>query len=371
MAVEELPRRSAPWYAAVREAAVVLARLGQHNRLASLSGDLADAWTGEGATGPLLAASAGTALYLTISGLYAHATPLQALIDTAAERFCDDPAVSGVVLRERAWRELYAGRHGSGRALFARSVASHERAGNLRLACFGRLNLGFQEHQLGAYAEAEAILRAALADAERMGLDGCMAVAWSTLGAPLCRLGALDEAREALMKAIAFLEAQGDRRLAGASRTYLAGCLMRAGNLAGAEAEARRAVAQLERIGPLVVLARATLAAVLLARGEASESLAEARAAVALLDRLGMVEEGSAFARVVHAEALFAAGDLPAARTAIAHARTRLLDVAAQLDDAARREQFLQRVEENARTLELSARVGRRGGLHRNGRRGV
>ncbi|WP_437765468.1 protein kinase [Sorangium sp. So ce281] len=371
MAVEELPRRSAPWYAAVREAAVVLARLGQHDRLASLSGDLADAWTGEGATGPLLAASAGTALYLTISGLYAHATPLQALIDAAAERFCDDPAVSGVVLRERAWRELYAGRHGSGRALFARSVASHERAGNLRLACFGRLDLGFQEHQLGAYAEAEAILRAALADAERMGLDGCMAVAWSTLGAPLCRLGALDEAREALMKAIAFLEAQGDRRLAGASRTYLAGCLMRAGDLAGAEAEARRAVAQLERIGPLVVLARATLAAVLLARGEASESLAEARAAVALLDRLGMVEEGSAFARVVHAEALFAAGDLPAARTAIAHARTRLLDVAAQLDDAARREQFLQRVEENARTLELARAWVDEGGSTGTGRRGV
>ncbi len=143
---------------------------------------------------------------------------------------------------------------------------------------------------------------------------------------------------------------------------------MRAGDLAGAEAEARRAVAQLERIGPLVVLARATLAAVLLARGETSEALAEARAAVALLDRLGMVEEGEAFTRLVHAEALFAAGDLPAARTAIAHARTRLLDAAAQLDDAARREQFLQRVEENARTPEL-ARVGRRGGAA--GRRGL
>ncbi|WP_437309303.1 serine/threonine-protein kinase [Sorangium sp. So ce388] len=352
MAVEALPRRSAPWYAAVGEAAVVMGRLGQHDRLVAFARELADSWSNEAATGALVMAAAGTAIFMTLSGLDAHTAPLQARIDAVAERFRDDVAVCGVVLHERGFRELHVGRYGSGRASFERALAAYERAGNLRQACFCRIDLGFQEHLLGAYAEAAALLRVALADAERMGLDGYMAIGWSVLGASLCRLGALDEARDALAKGIAFFEAHGERQLAGSSRAFHAGCLQRAGDLAGAEAEARRAVDLLEREAPQLVFARATVAGVLLARGRVAEALLEARAALALLDALGVVEQGEAFARLVHAEALFAAGDLPAARSAIARARARLLDVASQLDDAAQRERFLQGVEENARTLQ-------------------
>ncbi|XXT21318.1 hypothetical protein WME94_07125 [Sorangium sp. So ce429] len=84
------------------------------------------------------------------------------------------------VFHERGYRERYAGRYGVGRALFERAIVHHERAGNLRAACFVRIDLSFQEYLLGAYAEA---LRAALADADadadadRMGLD--LALAWS------------------------------------------------------------------------------------------------------------------------------------------------------------------------------------------------
>ncbi|WP_437653043.1 protein kinase domain-containing protein [Sorangium sp. So ce1182] len=352
-AMEALPRRTAPWYATVREAALVMGRLGRHDHLVRLGGDLAGAWAAEPATGPLVTASAATALFMTIGGgLYAQAAPLQAHIDAVAERFRDDPGVCAPVFHERGYRELYAGRYGVGRALFERAIAHHERAGNLRAACFVRMDLSFQEYLLGAYAEALALVRAALADADRMGLD--LAVAWSNLGPPLHRIGAIEEAHEAVAKAISISEAQGDPRLAGLSRAYRASFLHRAGELAEAEAEARQALERLELVKPMLVFARATLARVLLARGRAPEALAEARAALALLASLGKVEEGEPLARLVLAEALFATGDLPAARAAIAHARAVLLEAAARLDDAGRRESFLGRVEENARTLELA-----------------
>ncbi|WP_437668833.1 protein kinase domain-containing protein [Sorangium sp. So ce131] len=355
MAAEALPRRSAPWYAAMRTAAIVMGRLGQHDRLAERARALADAWTGEAVTGALVTATAGTALYLMLAGLYAEAAPLQERIDAVAERFRDDPTVSGAVLCERAYRHLYAGRFGAARALFLRTVTYHECAGDLRNACFDRINLGFQEYLLGAYDDAVALLRSALADAERMGLDGCMAMARGQLGALLCRLGALDEARVAEEEAIACFEAQGDRRLTGGvSRAYLAHILRCAGDLAEAEAEARRGIAQLGEAMPLLVYARATLAQVLLARGRSSEALAEARAALELFESLGMTEEGESLARLVYAEALYALGELPAARAAIATARARLLEVAGQIGDSGRRESFLGRVDEHARTLELA-----------------
>ena len=354
MAVEVLPKGSAAWYAAVRESAIVAARLGQQERLVELADELSGAWSEDEATGPAVIATAGTALYLLLGGLYERAEALHARIDAVADRFREDPTVAGWILGERGHRALYEGRHGAGRALLEEALQCHERAGDLRTACFDRTNLALQECQLGAYAEAVALLRAAIADAERMGLDGTLAMAWSTLGAPLGRLGALDEARAAEAKAIALFEAQGDRRLEGVSRVYLAAALRRAGELDAAEAEVRRAVELLEAAKPLEVLARATLADVLLARDRPAEALAEAREAFALLGSLGKVEEGEALARLTYAEALFATGDLPAARAAITDARDRLLAAAARIDDPRRRESFLQNIHEAARTLELA-----------------
>ncbi|WP_437931160.1 protein kinase [Sorangium sp. So ce291] len=353
-AVEALPRRSAPWYDAVREATVLMSRLGQHDDLARLGSQLADAWTGEAATGPLVVATAETALYMMFSGCHAQCAPLQAWLDAAAERFRDDPGVWAAVLHELGYRELYARRYSASRDLFERAAVHHERAGNLRHACFIRIDLGFQEYLLGAYPQAVALIRVALAGAERMGLD--LAVAWSNvyLAAPLDRLGALDEARAIVTKVIAVSEVHGDRLLAVLARTYLASFLRRAGDLAGAEAEAQRALHPLDPPMPIQVFARATLADVLLESGRASEALAEARAALALLSSLERGEDGESLARLVHAKALFAAGDLPAARAAIAHARAMLLETAARIDEPGRRESFLHRVEENVRTLDLA-----------------
>ena len=80
-----------------------------------------------------------------------------------------------------------------------------------------------------------------------------------------------------------------------------------------------------------------------------------AREAFATMERLGGIEEGEALVRLAYAEALWAGGDREAARRAIEEARARLLARAARLGDEALRGRFLDRVEENARTLALSA----------------
>jgi hypothetical protein len=63
-----------------------------------------------------------------------------------------------------------------------------------------------------------------------------------------------------------------------------------------------------------------------------------------------------AFVRLVHAQALDARGERGEAARVIAAARDRLLQRAANIDDAPLRRSFLENVPENARTLELAAR---------------
>jgi hypothetical protein len=73
-----------------------------------------------------------------------------------------------------------------------------------------------------------------------------------------------------------------------------------------------------------------------------------------VLDALGGVEEGESYVRLTYAEALDATGDRDAAREAIATARVRILERAAMIHDPRWKESFLERVRENARTLELA-----------------
>jgi hypothetical protein len=73
-----------------------------------------------------------------------------------------------------------------------------------------------------------------------------------------------------------------------------------------------------------------------------------------LLEALGGVEEGEAYIRLTFAEALDAAGDHDGAREAIATARVRILERTAMIQDAHWKDTFVERVRENARTLELA-----------------
>jgi ATP/maltotriose-dependent transcriptional regulator MalT len=130
--------------------------------------------------------------------------------------------------------------------------------------------------------------------------------------------------------------------------------LWRRGEPAAAEREARTAL-ELVQVLPLDrMTATATLAGALLAQGRAAEALAAAEDALAQYEAVGAHGFRDAVARLVHVEALEAAGHHDRAAAALAAARDRLHVRAAKIGDAEMRRRFLEAVPENARTLALA-----------------
>jgi eukaryotic-like serine/threonine-protein kinase len=349
-AMAELPRGGVRWWAAVGLVAN-FAGPAVDTALKPLDDVLAEPWSGEGVTGAEVIALAWTEACLRHLGKIAWASKLHARIDAIADRFPDDPAVRGHVQSGRALRALLGGDPGGYRELLEEAVGCFLSAGDVRMACQLRLNIGYAYNQLGAYGEAVPHLRGALDDAERMGLANIAAGAKSSLGVALAELGEGDEARIIEAEAAAAFAAQRDQRLEGCARIYLAGILRRAGELDGAEAEARRAIDLLVVAPAFQPYALAELSEVLLATGRAPLALTHARRAVELLGE--NVQEGEALARLILARSLDASGDGEAARAAIAVARARLLERAARIEPRFR-ESFLRKIPENAATIALS-----------------
>jgi tetratricopeptide (TPR) repeat protein len=235
-----------------------------------------------------------------------------------------------------------------------RSQAEFERAGDQRGAALARMTVGQCWLELGDFARAEQILAEVLAVTERLGLQPLTATVVKPLALAKAALGKLDEARVEMACA---LHLTGDSELMLAmARVASARLNVTCGDLAAAEREARAGAAVItDMTPPLRIQALATLAEVLLAAGRADEARRAAAEAFALLEALGgSLGEGEARARLVWAEALAAAGEAEAAQRAFADARHRLLERAARIDDATVRGLFLEKVEENARTLALA-----------------
>jgi eukaryotic-like serine/threonine-protein kinase len=187
-----------------------------------------------------------------------------------------------------------------------------------------------------------------------MGLSSAAALAKHNLGLALALLGQLDEARALETDAASAFVAQGNRRLEGGARVYLATILALLGDLETADQEARLAVVVSTPSPPGKAQALATLAQVKLAKGSVAEALDAAREATELLEQLGGIDEGESLVRLVHAEAVWANGDVEGARRIVGTARERLLARAAKISDPAWRQSFLERVPENARTMALA-----------------
>ena len=271
-------------------------------------------------------------------------------------RLCDEPEVEAAWLMVRGFLAAHDDDPRLLYQVFVRAVACFEAAGNLRQACLQRVTIAQACVRLGAHNEAERTARMALAESERLGLTSALATAQHMLGLTLVRQEMLPEALDVLRAAIASFIVVDDQHMEAATRIYAAEAYRRAGDLEAAEAEARRAVAVLGRFPTYIPQARATLADALLAQGRAEEAIEEAQRGFDLLASLGHVEEGDVYVRVVHADALHAAGRPDAARAAIAATRDRVLATAARIDDEAWRRSFLDDVPENARTLALARR---------------
>jgi tetratricopeptide (TPR) repeat protein len=348
-----LPKGSAEWFSATREALQSTMDPSERDRFAAIAGTLDELWTGpDTATGAQVTAMAWVATRLCETGLHERGEIIHAKLNEAVSRFQAEPSVLAQIASSRAFREFFG--RGDVSAVIEHlraTVDAFERAGDLRNACFARANAGHMDAELGAYQEAVEMLRVIAADAKQLGLANVEAIAKGNLGRMQMGLGLLNEALESETEAVGAFAAQGDARMEAASHAYRAAILRRLGDLDGAEADARRAVSMLAARPTLQPMALATLADVLLARGRAKDALDAARVALAAVDS---AEEGEAMIRLAHAEAAHASGAIDEARASIRAARDRLLERAAKLANAVTRASFLGNVEENARTLALA-----------------
>jgi tetratricopeptide (TPR) repeat protein len=272
-------------------------------------------------------------------------------IENAVAVFEGDAETAAHVEMARAVRSHFLGDVALAQSQIASAAARFEEAGDIRMACTQRVNVGFALLELGAYALAERELTNALVTAERLGLTAIAVAARHNLGFVLGRLGQLDAAVQMEEQAVEAYRQQGDPRMEASSRLYLARILLQAGALDRAASEARRALGICTNLFPARARCLATLAQVRLAQSRWAEARDVAAEAQSLLDAVGGVDGDEQLIRLAFAEAAWTSGDHEAAMAAISVAQTRLLDRAARIGDLDLRTCFLQGVPENARTL--------------------
>jgi serine/threonine protein kinase/tetratricopeptide (TPR) repeat protein len=365
-ALELLPRGGRRWFLAAGEAVEAAARLGDEAGLHRSVDDLCDVSSAGQLTAPHLIALTRAACVLMEAGNYPSADDLLRTIDAAYEQGRkpnagmdgqkdEDPLAVAHVYRTRAYRAHVGGDAASALSLYNVAIANFEQAGDTRAACRYLVSAAAACIELGAYQDAERALGDALSSAERMGLSGVTASSWHHMGMLLARLGDTRTAVQREDAAIEAFVAQGDRRMEGAARLYRALFLsMDDAQLDRAEAETLAAIDAFGLTPPLRAYALAVLGRIRLIGARPERAEPSAREAMDVLDALGGVEEGESYVRLTFAEALDATGDHDAACDAIATARVRILERAAMIHDPAWKESFLERVRENARTLELA-----------------
>jgi eukaryotic-like serine/threonine-protein kinase len=352
-AVAALPSGSKTWYDGARLTILSSGRLGHLDWVKTIT-DLVRAQPSDADNAELkVMALTRAAAELLQQGRYDIADATLADVTEIATAYpITDPAVLARSLDANARRALVLGDLGEFLRLISEALTGFESAGHVRATCNLRISVGFAHVQLGAYTEAERTLRAALIEADRLGLSGVSPSAKENLGMALAGQERWDEARVVAVEAVEAFRAQSNRRMEAGALIYLALMLAMSGDLEAAEREARAALA-VDPPPPIRAHALATLAEVLLRRGDPPGALAAAREAIDLLDALGALEEGEALVRLVYAEALHASTDRRAT-SAILDARDHLVDRAAKIRDPILRRSYLERVPENARTMDCA-----------------
>jgi serine/threonine protein kinase len=222
--------------------------------------------------------------------------------------------------------------------------------GHLRSVALAQVLMGMNLWFLGALPEAERALRETLhVDDEDIGLTA--STRRVSLVLVLADAGALDEARVEANRALTAGRKSGIPADEGRGRWLVAEVARRVGDLDLAATEAAASI-ELLSIAPLdQAAATATLAAIHLADGRTADALTMAKVAISRYEATRGFGYRGTFARLVHAQALAAAGDAEAAAAAFAAARRHLDEAAAKIDDEACRKLFLEAVPENAALL--------------------
>ncbi len=350
-----LPRTSTRFDRALAEAVEAASALGDDGRVKELVSLLSQRSQRGVTTAPHLVALSRATVALLRAGDYRSADGLLAYVDEAAPQLIDsNPNASGHVLATRGYRAAVHGDPALALSLYQDAIARFEEAGNARSAARALVESSSVCLELGAWGDAERDLRQALVSSERLGLASVTAGARHILSMALARTGRTDEALAQQSEAARAFSAQGDRRMMGASHVYGARILLEAGRVEEAEAEVRGALAVAQAAPHVNVYALAVLARALLDAGRVDDAREPIDEAMLELDGLGGIEEGESFVRVTYAETLAASGEPARAKRAILGARARIVARAELISDPQWRASFLERVEENARTLELA-----------------
>ncbi len=360
-AMRALPAGSAPWWDAAAEVAAAANTVPEPAELEACSATLLSTGLSARGVGDEVAVSAAVALARAAianfyGGRYATGEALLGRSETVARGLTRDPAAAAHVDCARGVAALLKGDVSGYLSLMRSAGEAFEQAGDARSACVQTIRVGDAYLQLGVYGAAERAFRATLREAEQLVLPGQRAAAKCNLGLALALQGKIAEGIVAEEEGLAL--AEGDQRFELTARIYLARIVL----AADPERSAREIRPISDDPGTPAAYrcyALALRAAASLALGQPEPAVLASRQAMELLASMGEIEEGSAFIHLAHVEALLASGDPGAARLASAAARARLLAQADKIADAALRRSFLERVPENARTLDLAERLSR------------
>jgi len=349
-----LPHGSARWCLAAVEVAPAARGQGDLARLEGLAHELCALESDVDARMAHIQALSAVSRHLQFAGMYSLA---QSVVDRMAEVAAtvegNADLVAAWTYRARAQLKTYAG-DPEYLQLLDLARERFEAAGDRRFAASLRGEAGEAYRELGMFREAEAAYRDCITMSDRMGLLSVSAVIRSNMGLMLAYLGRADEAILMERLALETFTESADPRYRGITRAYLALGLDLAERFDEAREEARVAAETLVSVQPMLPFALALRARIELHARRFDEAARLAKEAYELMCTIGQVEEGEAFVRLVHAEALHAVGDRSGSRTAIAEARDKLLARAADIPEPALRASFLGNVPDHARTIALA-----------------
>jgi eukaryotic-like serine/threonine-protein kinase len=344
------------WCRAIAELSDSASKLGVHERLPDLAGELARAHVDRDTAPDYVVACCRLGIALQRAGWPEHVESVLGHLDREMYDLADrHPTVRAWLCLLRSELADHAGDHAHGLELTKEAVAAFEQAGDVRRACVHRGNIGNAAMLLGEYETAERLLRASLEEASSIRLAQAATMRLN-LGITLARLGKIDEGQECVTRALRTYVRRGEWSGECSARVYLAEILWMRGNREGAEREALAAVER-AHISP-VIQAEALSMLSMVQQDRPMESFIAASQAMELLQAVGGVAEGEARIRLAYALALDGLGHHDPAATAYADGRDRLLERASRISDDEWRNSFLEGVPDHARTLQLAQARG-------------
>ncbi|MFO0676968.1 MAG: protein kinase [Polyangiaceae bacterium] len=231
------------------------------------------------------------------------------------------------------------------------SVRACSRIGDIPWTTTATKEVGAALMSLGAFEAAERQIRIA-ADQASMSTFGLVSVSVRIEHAvSLAYLGQFDAALAVVRQALD--DARDSRMLDVLAKTAFARIQLIAGHFDDAAEQARQLASKAPRT-LADVEGHVILAAAELYRGRNASALASARRAMEWLDENRAIGPMEGLLRVTYAESLRANGAHAGAREALLEAKARLLGRADRVESPVLRMSFLERVPENARTLELA-----------------